>query len=87
MKRYELIEQIALTKAAIMLKLDHLGIKSEIRTLPNGTKINSNPMMGTLIGIYSKEFYDHKTGDLKEKLGRIQDETEKPIIETKYNNI
>jgi len=69
MKRYELIEQIALTKAAIMLKLDHLGIKSEIRTLPNGTKINSNPMMGTLIGIYSKEFYDHKTGDLKEKLG------------------
>lgn len=68
MKRYELIEEIALTKAAIMLRLDYLGIKSEIKTVSSGKRINSNPMMGTLIGIYSQEFYDHKTKELKEKL-------------------
>lgn len=66
MKRYELTEEIALAKAAIIARLEYLGIKSSIKTLKNGQKISSNPMLGSIIETYNMNFYDHKTKDIKQ---------------------
>lgn len=68
MKRYELIEEIAIAKASIMIRLEYLGIKNSIKTLQSGKKVNSNPMLGTIIEAYSMNFYDHKTKDIKREL-------------------